>query len=92
MTREEVYRNSIRKGIRLLDERGPEDWRGQINLNELNIGCSYSCVLGQVYGYYGTGMDSLGIYGWNAKTYGFDTPFSHRSLTRYWKDELAHSA
>ncbi len=39
----------VGKGAMLLDEHGPQGWRGMIDRPLLNMGCPDRCALGQVY-------------------------------------------
>jgi hypothetical protein len=50
----------VRAGAALLDKERP-GWRDQISPAELDISCSWRCVLGQLYGSYTTGLDALGL-------------------------------
>lgn len=66
----------IARGVDLLDEKHP-GWDHNIDLDRLNIVDQRSCVLGQVFGYYGDGLETLGLSGsqFNNDTgapYGFD--------------------
>lgn len=49
----------VQNGIRVLDTHGPADWRERINLDTLDVHSLDDCVLGQVFGSYGEGMDAL---------------------------------
>lgn len=54
----------IRQGIKLLDEKGPSNWRRRVNLRTLDLGVptgDCGCVLAQVFGNYGEGCRALGI-------------------------------
>lgn len=46
---------NIKKGMALLDKKKP-GWEQHINLLHLNIGDSYECVLGQLYGSFQDGI------------------------------------
>lgn len=48
----------VRKGIKFLNEREP-GWRKRIDLNTLDVANCAKCVLGQLYGEYGTGVHKL---------------------------------
>lgn len=49
------------RGIALLNERLDPDWVSEINLDTLDIADATDCVLGQLYGWYGTGLDELDL-------------------------------
>lgn len=97
-----VVRTRVNRGAKLLDERGPTDWRLRVDLDELDMWSD--CVLAQVYRSepgYGNGYDrglqalglgvhgsvTLGVHG--SVTHGFlpSTP-SARRLTAEWKRQL----
>ena len=50
----------VAKGAALLDRDGPEGWRGRIDCETLDLARCRDCILGQVYGEYGTGVGKLG--------------------------------
>lgn len=70
-----MYEDQIAKGIQLLDEKGPEDWRSKIT-GSLNMANPYLCVLGQVYGNYWEALDAL-----NLKIYYTDTEVTNWAAT-----------
>jgi hypothetical protein len=91
------YADKVRAGIALLDEQVP-DWAARIDPVLLDVQhCSW-CVLGQLFGDYLDGVDSLvqvGSSSLDGTTYGFeadgfddDNPDSvragYRILTRLW--------
>jgi len=91
----------VQAGIALLDTYGPTDWRERINLDTLDLHSLTDCVLGQVYGDYADGMDSLfpGESGWlwneTNEEHGFEAPMDritgnrqYASLTAAWKAHL----
>jgi len=80
------------RGIALLDEHGPADWRERINPYTLDIQSGHNCVLGQLYGVYSRGADALGFDIEDGGDYGFATRFNYRMLNKRWKEELARSA
>jgi hypothetical protein len=67
-----MYREfEVRAGIQLLDTHPAADgWRNKFDPNTLEIQNCYHCVLGQVFGGYGEGLDILGIRG-KQVNYGF---------------------
>lgn len=40
----------VQRGIDLLDEKGPKDWRDKIDITILSITSPLSCILGQTFG------------------------------------------
>jgi len=87
-----VYKESIRRGSELLDERGPKNWRQKIDPSTLDLATTDCCLLGQIYGSYGRGVQKLRICCIVAVECGFATGLSYSALTRHWKDALAESA
>jgi hypothetical protein len=74
----------IDAGIKLLDLQVP-NWRAKIDLDELDLGSCSVCILGQVFGDYDTGIDELGVSGYD---YGFNTMSNMSALTAAWKEAL----
>ena len=66
-------RAAIWRGTGFLDARVP-GWRDKINLKKLDLSSPQFCVLGEIYGYYSTGIDSLFSEGGNPCDYGFELP------------------
>lgn len=66
---QERYREEIRKGAALLDEREP-GWRDRIAPADLELINCEQCVLGQVFGHYDHGLETLRVMG---PEYGFST-------------------
>jgi hypothetical protein len=50
----------VQAGVRLLDEKQP-DWRSKVNVGSFSVVHRDLCVLGQVFGWYGTGLKALGL-------------------------------
>jgi len=50
----------VRRGAALLDERRP-GWAGEIDTGTLEMECPNFCILGQIYGRFDTGCETLGI-------------------------------
>jgi len=61
----------VERGFRLLDEMGPENWRGQIDWANLDMMSATKGVLGQLYGAYEDGLDALILSDESAIYYGF---------------------
>lgn len=66
MSDQDVYRTELRPlvkaGAQLLDEREP-GWAQRIDVQGLEMSACKACVLGQLYGDFGAGMDRL----WGSK-------------------------
>lgn len=83
----------VRKGIALLDAIGPHGWRNRIVLSRLNLADGENCVLGQVYGSYGTGLFTVfrdyDLLSERSAQHGFtpgwDNEQKYPELTRTWK-------
>lgn len=70
MTIDEAYKLA-KAGERLLDEKGPENWRAKINRTTLNMSRLSECTLGQVYGLFEDGLTALGLTQNESIRYGF---------------------
>ena len=62
-----VLKARVERGAALLDAEQP-GWAPRIDVTTLNMSGGRTCVLGQTYGHYWTGVDALAIQGWR---YGF---------------------
>jgi hypothetical protein len=60
-------------GTAFLDNYGPENWDQRINVDKLDMCDTTNCVLGQLYGSFFTGRNSLGLDTDGACELGFDT-------------------
>lgn len=81
----------VREGIRLLDARGPEDWRARLDAERLDIFDPGNCVLGQLFDGYTEGMKALDIPHSRAPIYGFTCHVGVcdcRELTEAWQAAL----
>lgn len=82
----------VRAGVSLLDEQVP-NWWNRIDLDELDIGSCYNCVLGQLFGGFIKGWNSLRLK-FNIEDYGFSySTFEILSsvpelLTKEWKKQI----
>lgn len=73
-------------GAALLDARMP-GWFRDINLDDLNQASTLSCVLGQLYGEYYKGIESLNVGGVDERVaYGFSSNDDYVNLTEAWKE------
>ena len=75
------------QGAQFLDQRVP-GWFHRIDVNRLDIGNGRECVLGQLYGFYDTGLKQLGIGWWRVPGFGFPLPLLG-SLNKAWRMEVA---
>lgn len=69
-----TYGPYVRRGVELLNEKGPEDWPYKLDLRKLNLTSIFNCVVGQLYGGYGRGAVELGISASQAEKMGFLHP------------------
>lgn len=94
----------MRRGIELLDQERP-GWRSEINVRFLDMSAAFNvvspegCILTQLYGTYGRGLERLGLTWPDGKPdynkgadLGFDLGVndSYHALTRAWKDEIEY--
>ena len=81
----------VRRGIDLLDEHGPSDWRERIDVESLEMANVFSCVIGQVFGAYSVATLSaeLGLDD-DGTGFGFETDCgeSYHELTNAWQSAL----
>ena len=54
----ETITASVMRGAKLLDEKSP-GWHRRINLHALDLNDCQECILGQVYGEYANGLETL---------------------------------
>jgi hypothetical protein len=87
----------VDNGVEVLGEYfGNTSWVDNINLETLEMHDANECVLGQVFGHYGTGLDAMGLAGGeDAFDNGF-TPWGSpgvtidsNDLTNAWKSRIA---
>lgn len=74
------------KGAELLDSVSP-NWAKGFDLNSFLLEDAYYCVLGQVYGYYHTGLEILDLDMQFAPDYGFNGRHSDDYGDFYWEME-----
>lgn len=91
----------VQAGVKLLDEKQP-DWRSKIDVERFSVVHRDRCVLGQLFGWYGTGLVALGLFtlddDWGSASdsgapYGFtvagwDKPEEWEELQTLWEQEL----
>jgi hypothetical protein len=93
VTDEEIEARVVR-GADRLDERVGQDWPFAVNLRDLSMVSCDSCVLGQVEGAYGCGLDAIDVAPERAADYGFswwgdvDSVAFWRRLGRAWRAEI----
>ena len=90
--------DKVAKGAALLDNKVP-GWRNRVNAEILDQSDGEKCVLGQLYGVYFRGIESLHIdiadaadYGFNATSGGVSWTKENRELTGIWKALLSTPA
>ena len=49
----------VAAGIKFLNKYGPKNWLRKIKVTQLDLASSFSCILGQIYGSYNNGCESL---------------------------------
>lgn len=82
----------VQRGIDLLNAKGSANWQKKIDLNRLNMRGSSDCILGQLYGRYFTGQDTINISQEKCVSCGFDSKedlSSYVTLTQEWKEALS---
>lgn len=52
-------RVALRDAVVVLDARGPVAWRGRVSVARLDMRSGADCLLGQLYGDYGSGLRAL---------------------------------
>jgi hypothetical protein len=52
-------RECVKRGITLIDQHAPRDWRNSVNLGKLNMSSGVNCILGQLYGTFPNGLLAL---------------------------------
>ncbi len=60
----------VARGAALLDERRP-GWAGEVNAEELEMASCYQCMMGQIFGEFCVGTDTLDL-DMESDYYGFD--------------------
>lgn len=86
------YQERARRGAAFLDEHRTDHWRERIDLDKLDIGNECTCVLGQLYGHYGDGVEALKLEDANKFRLGFEFAGDGYTeaywLNRAWKEQL----
>ena len=88
------YQPVVEDGAKLLDQKRP-GWANEINTETLEMHDFYSCILGQLYGHYFTGIDLLKIQikgdAWGFNVRGFNVhrnPSLYQALQSAWLVEI----
>lgn len=86
MSENDFLNERVARGVALLDEKAP-GWYEKINLDNLYMGSTFACVIGQISeGAYNDGLAALGLDEDTSPRYGFDFyNISEGSSTR-WND------
>ena len=100
------YKLVVKKGIELIDDyylqcenSNKKDWKKSIDLNQLDMRKGGVCILGQLFGYYYSGVDILDLDNDQCHKYGFDVldlnefdeqkyNRQYQDLTKEWKRQL----
>lgn len=87
---EDDVREAVSKGIALLDEHGPSDWRLKVDLSILDMDNMQYCILGQVYRGFPVGLHILAEKAnFSVREFGFDGPFAWlEACGEEWKRQL----
>lgn len=96
-------KSAVKAGVAFLDDNASEyasltDWRNKLDLSKLNIASGQSCVLGQLFGDYTTGIDRLGLTSTSARRKGFESDtygdygdsVTSDELNQAWKEALGN--
>lgn len=82
----QTLQNRVRAGAQFLDQNAVSDWRERLSSAKLDVSSTMNCPLGQIYGYYNTGLKRLSITAEQAALYGFaDFNCQHDELTTIWQ-------
>lgn len=89
-----TIRRRVNRGVAFLNECVP-GWKDKISVDRLNLHDPYNCVLGQLFGEYGKGVDKLNIDTIKKRTLlgfteasGPDYTTFHPRLTKVWKNKI----
>jgi hypothetical protein len=80
-------------GASFLAMNSYEDWASRINLETLDLSSACNCVLGQLYGDYGSGCGRLGLSGdvEHVRNLGFlPVAFEDGRLTAAWREVICN--
>jgi len=89
-------RKLVDKGFKMLTAHyGGTSWVNEIDLARLDTENPYRCILGQLFGDYGTGRSTLGIGFDNGGEYGFDAPDmtdrQYEALDKRWTEKITEA-
>ena len=57
----EIAREKVAAGAAFLDKSGPEQWRSRVWISKLRLADTEKCILGQLYGFYWTAVETLNL-------------------------------
>ena len=82
-------KENVLRGVALLDEKVP-NWRDRVKKDRLQMWDCFYCVLGQLFGYYSTGLKALNITTDDGYNLGFHakTKAKQGKLEKLWKEQL----
>lgn len=82
----ELPKNVV-EGAKLLDEVMP-GWAEKINLDTLNMDLRARCILGQLFGNYSVGLQTLKIKNWQKISSSEDGAYGSGIPKMYWEEEI----
>ena len=89
MTTPTELTEAVERGAALLDEKMP-GWESRIDVQRLNIASANDCIIGQLYGRYWLGCDSLDLNYFGGAALGFfGTIIQMDVLTEAWRRLIA---
>jgi len=79
----------VQRGMDFLDKECP-GWEEIVNPGALDIACSQNCVMGQIFGDYSAGIETLAISIENASRLGFENAeeSNYKNLNTCWKKQI----
>ncbi len=76
----------VARGVKFLDAQLP-GWYRKVSLVELQMNLTCQCVLGQIFGHYADGLETLDISNNRAIEMGFDSNINARDVMGRWDPE-----
>lgn len=76
---------AVKRGVKLFDARGPDNWFLRVDPETLDLSNQHHCVVGQVYGRYGQGLAALGVE--SEDRYGFLPGYGRRRVNA-WREVI----
>lgn len=79
----------VQRGMDFLDKECP-GWEEVMDPKILDISCGQNCVIGQIFGDYGVGIQTLDINAENAPGLGFESTrkVTYKNLNICWKKQI----